>query len=107
MQTVLRSRSSFLIRAFWTACFPLAASLGPVAAETAAPLCNVPPELASIEQPLVRVARRLTFGEAITVVAIGSSSTVGAGASSPATSYPSRLETELKRRYPKIAIRVL
>ena len=47
-----------------------------------------------------RVAHKLLTKEPITIVAIGSSSTAGAGASSPAASYPSRLAIELKERFP-------
>ena len=50
-----------------------------------------------------RVARKLP----IKIVAIGSSSTSGAGASSPAATYPSRLEAELKARLPGLPITVL
>src|SRR5262245_63583758 len=46
-------------------------------------------------------------GDPITVVAIGSSSTSGAGASSPATNYPSRLLVELQQHFPKASITVL
>ena len=42
----------------------------------------------------------------MTIVAIGSSSTAGAFASSPAASYPSRLAAELGERVPDRAIRV-
>lgn len=70
---------------------PLAAS-----AETVAPPCNNPFDLVRLASPLSRVSHRLVAGEPITIVAIGSSSTAGAGASSPANSYPSRLEAELK-----------
>ena len=41
------------------------------------------------------------------IVAIGSSSTYGAGASSPAASYPSRLAVELKQHFPSRDITVL
>jgi len=57
--------------------------------------------------PLARVAQRLEAGEPITIVAIGSSSTAGAGASSPAASYPSRLQVELTRRFPGHSITVI
>jgi len=67
-----------------------------VRADQAAPPCNNPDELTRLASPLSRVARRIAAGKPITVVAIGSSSTAGAGASSPAGSYPSRLEVELK-----------
>jgi len=43
---------------------------------------------------------RLGSGQPLTIVAIGSSSTAGAGASSPAASYPSRLAVELQQRFP-------
>jgi len=60
-----------------------------------------------LDQPLPRTRARLAEGRALTIVAIGSSSTEGAGASSPAASYPSRLEALLKERFPHVAIRVL
>jgi lysophospholipase L1-like esterase len=53
------------------------------------------------------MARRLASGEPITIVAIGSSSTAGAGASSPAATYPSRLEADLRTRFPGRTISVL
>jgi lysophospholipase L1-like esterase len=46
---------------------------------------------------LPRVARRLASGRRIRIVAFGSSSTEGVGASSPAAAYPARLEVELRR----------
>jgi lysophospholipase L1-like esterase len=55
----------------------------------------------------VRTALSLASGEPLTIVAIGSSSTAGAGASSPAASYPAQLEAELKARYPGVPITVL
>jgi acyl-CoA thioesterase I len=56
---------------------------------------------------LRHTARRLASEEPVTIVAIGSSSTAGAGASSPAASYPSRLAVELKQRLPNNDITVL
>lgn len=87
-------------------------SAGPVGAgETArkanAPSCAVPADLTRLDRPLARTARRLAAGEPLTIVAIGSSSTAGAGASSPAASYPSRLEVELKQRFPQRRIAVI
>jgi lysophospholipase L1-like esterase len=55
----------------------------------------------------VRTARQLAAGEPLTIVAIGSSSTAGAGASSPDASYPNRLAIELKKRFPAADITVL
>jgi acyl-CoA thioesterase-1 len=40
-------------------------------------------------------------------MALGSSSTAGAGASAPSASYPSRLEAELRARFPGDVIRVI
>jgi acyl-CoA thioesterase-1 len=68
--------------------------------------CDGPANL-RLDQPLRRTAERLKRGQPLTIVAVGSSSTSGAGASSSAASYPSRLEVELKERFPTAAIRVL
>jgi lysophospholipase L1-like esterase len=76
-----------------------------VAAQTAA--CTSPSEITRLGQPLRRFAQRIAARQPITIVAIGSSSTSGAGASSSAASYPSRLEIELKARFPHIDIKVL
>ena len=62
--------------------------------------CQAPAALTRLDHPLLRTARRLASGKPLVVVAIGSSSTAGAGATSPASSYPSRLEVELKQLLP-------
>jgi acyl-CoA thioesterase-1 len=64
-------------------------------------------DLARLDLPLSRVARRLADGGPVKIIAIGSSSTSGAGASSRAFSYPSRLEVELRTRFPRASITVL
>ena len=79
----------------------------PARAETVAPACDVPLDLIRLANPLPHVAKKLTLGEPITIVAIGSSSTAGAGASSVASTYPSRIEFELRQRFPKQSITVL
>jgi hypothetical protein len=56
---------------------------------------------------LPRLAARLAAGDPVTIVAVGSSSTAGAGASSPAASYPSRLAVELGTMFPDSSIRVV
>jgi lysophospholipase L1-like esterase len=90
---------------------PAAAPAAPPAAITplasSAPTCSAPAELARFNRTLRHTARRLASGEPLTIVAIGSSSTTGAGASSPAGSYPSRLAVELKQRFPGRDITVL
>ena len=60
-----------------------------------------------LDQTLTRTRFHLTHGRTLTIVAIGSSSTEGAGASSPGAAYPSRLEGLLNKRFPDVAIRVL
>jgi len=71
------------------------------------PDCVAPLDLIRLANPLPRVAQKIASGEPVTIVAIGSSSTSGAGASSPAASYPSRLAIELKQHFPKLSITVL
>jgi acyl-CoA thioesterase I len=84
-----------------------AASMAAAVAVTATPTCGGPPELARFAHPLRHTARRLAGSGPLVIVAIGSSSTGGAGASSPAASYPSRLAEELKQRFPGRDITVL
>lgn len=69
--------------------------------------CSAPADLVRLVNPLKRVAQRIAGGQPLTIVAIGSSSTAGAGASSPAMSYPSRLEVELKALFPRADITVV
>jgi lysophospholipase L1-like esterase len=76
-------------------------------AATAAISCSAPAEFARLDRPLIAMARRLASGEPLTIVAIGSSSTAGAGASSPAANYPNRLAAELRERFPGHDITVL
>ena len=56
---------------------------------------------------LPRFAHKLASEELITIVAIGSSSTAGAGASSAAASYPNRLAVEFKKHFPNNSITVI
>src|SRR5262245_26046823 len=81
--------------------------IAPARAEIAAPACDTPLDLIRLANPLPWVAKKIASGEPITIVAIGSSSTSGAGASSPAANYPSRLEIELKQQFPKLSFTVL
>jgi acyl-CoA thioesterase-1 len=76
----------------------------PAAAETP---CAAPAELTRLDAPLPRTAGRLHAGAPLRIVAIGSSSTAGFGASVPAKSYPSALAAELRRRLPGQQVEVL
>src|SRR6516164_10544213 len=87
------------------------ASSGPALADPPAtagmPSCGVPPALSEIAVGVDRSASRIDQGGPLTIVAMGSSSTQGIGASAPSMSYPSRLEGELKDRFPDIEIKVI
>jgi acyl-CoA thioesterase-1 len=71
------------------------------------PPCSAPAEFLTLDQPLTRTALALASGEQVTIVAIGSSSTAGAGATKPENSYPARLEAELREQYPTADIKVI
>jgi len=74
---------------------------------TAVSSCAVAPALSEIGVALDHSAGRIDQGSAMTIVAVGSSSTQGVGASAPSMSYPSRLQGELRDRFPAISIRIL
>jgi acyl-CoA thioesterase I len=78
-----------------------------IARAQSAPVCSAPADLIRFDRPLTRIGQRLASGLPVTIIAIGSSSTAGAFASSSAASYPSRLEVELKERFPLANIKVL
>ena len=79
----------------------------PIAARAEQPSCDVQRDLVRFAVPLAHVGLKLSTGQPVTIVAIGSSSTAGAGASSPAATYPSRLQVELSQRFPGHAITVI
>src|ERR1051325_2825070 len=104
------SRSLLLSAAGAAFSFALALSLlcvpAPARAENP-PVCAAPSEMTGVEHVPVRFRERIAQGLPIKIVAIGSSSTFGSGASSPAASYPSRLEAELKAKLPGLPVTVL
>ncbi|MGY3442837.1 SGNH/GDSL hydrolase family protein [Bradyrhizobium sp. USDA 4473] len=65
----------------------------------APPSCETPPELTSLGQPLPRLAEALRSTGDVSIVAIGSSSTFGEGAS-PGNGYVDRLAAALAGRFP-------
>jgi len=77
-----------------------------VHAQSAA-LCAAPAGIDALEHAPVRIRERISKGLPLKIVAIGSSSTFGAGASSPDASYPSQLEATLKARLPGVPVTVL
>jgi lysophospholipase L1-like esterase len=62
--------------------------------------CMVAADQNRLDFPLLHTARRLASGRPIKIVALGSSSTYGAGASTFAAAYPSRLAEELAKHFP-------
>jgi lysophospholipase L1-like esterase len=56
--------------------------------------------------PLPKFAAALAKGEPVRIVALGSSSTQGIGASSPKACYPVKLQAELLQRFPQSKITV-
>jgi acyl-CoA thioesterase I len=94
-------------RVFLVVALATVSSVYAVAARAADHSCEGPTNLTHLERPLIHVGERLAAREPIKIVAIGSSSTAGAGASSPAAAYPSRLAVELGKLYPSVPITVL
>lgn len=76
------------------------------AGDGASPACPVP-ATAGLAAPLRHIADDLAAGNELRVVAIGSSSTAGAGATDPAHSYPARLAHHLRQWLPGVTVTVL
>ena len=70
-------------------------------------VCAIAPEQARFDFPLPHTSRVLASGRPLKIVALGSSSTYGAGASSSAAAYPNRLAEELAKRFSGHEITVL
>lgn len=85
-----------------------AVAVPPAAERVEAPVpCKVSNEFTRLNHPLTRTAQKIAEGRPLKIVAIGSSSTAGAGATSPSTSYPSQLAGELSRMFPENGIVML
>jgi acyl-CoA thioesterase-1 len=97
----IRPLAAFVI--FASVALPLSARAEPAGT----PPCNPPQDMVRLSAPLKQVARKLATGEPVTIVALGSSSTAGAGASSSLNSYPSQLALELAKEFPKHTINVI
>jgi lysophospholipase L1-like esterase len=72
----------------------------------AAPRCSAPEALVHFDAPLPKLSAALATGQPVQIVALGSSSTQGVGASSPKASYPVRLQAELQQLFPQSKITV-
>ena len=69
--------------------------------------CSAPQEMTRFKVKLPNAARIVQLRKPLVIVAIGSSSTVGVGASDQAHTYPALLAEELKHRWPQIAVNVI
>src|SRR6266581_815797 len=86
----------------------LGAAIPPAAAATHPALrCTAPDAVTHFKVSLPNTARAIRRGEALEIVAIGSSSTQGVGASDQAHAYPALLAEELQRRWPRMAVTVV
>jgi lysophospholipase L1-like esterase len=81
--------------------------LGESVDQSLSPECRVPGSRLYTLASLRGVKRALREQRAIKVLAIGSSSTAGVGASSPMATYPARLEGELEKLFPNIEVDVV
>src|SRR5215831_6236902 len=68
--------------------------------------CTAPEAVTHFQVSLPNTARAIHHGAALVIVAIGSSSTQGVGASDQAHTYPALLAEELRRRWPRLAVTV-
>jgi acyl-CoA thioesterase I len=69
--------------------------------------CTAPEAVTRFKVSLPNTARAIRRGAALVIVAIGSSSTQGVGASDQAHTYPALLAEELQRRWPRLAVTVV
>ena len=79
----------------------------PARAADEARRCAAPDELTRFSVALPNTARAIRQGRALVIVAIGSSSTEGVGASDPAHAYPAVLAEELRQRWPRLTVTVI
>ena len=80
-------------------------SSAPAAAQIEAG-CKAPIDLVRLTEPLTVAAASVKAGH-LKIVAIGSSTTSGTGASKPSATYPARLEAELSERFPDVKVEVV
>lgn len=96
----LRSTAAALVILAWASAAP-AQTQGPSDPTAVTPeYCRIPRSVFLDGTRLELTAKRLVKGEPITIVALGSSSTVGLNASDRSNAWPARLEADLHRRLP-------
>lgn len=97
-------RPGRMLRLAVLACLLVLAWPGPARAEPGSPC---PEGAGAAPFALPQTARAIREGRPVTIIAFGSSSTEGAGASAPTRSYPARLEARLRAALPGAPVRVL
>ncbi|NUB06759.1 SGNH/GDSL hydrolase family protein [Azospirillum sp. Vi22] len=102
-----RGRRAAVLSAALLSLAPFLAGLTAKPEPARAAACAVSVQTADLAVPLPHGARALAAGGPLRIVAIGSSSTAGAGASKAEHSYPARLAEHLGARYPGLALTVL
>jgi lysophospholipase L1-like esterase len=85
----------------------LAATIGTARAAEGEGQCAAPSSVMALGRPLDHTGDRLLRGLPVTIVALGSSSTAGTGASDARHTYPSQLAQFLERRFPRSHVQVL
>lgn len=70
-------------------------------------ICQVPDEVVWDSSPLPHATKQFKTERRLKVVALGSSSTLGMGASGPRAAYPARLEAVLAQHFPGTRIQVI
>ncbi|GGE27538.1 hypothetical protein GCM10007276_00870 [Agaricicola taiwanensis] len=83
----------------------LAAS--PAMAMPFSPSCSLPDPVVALNGHLDEALAQASIDGKLTILTIGSSSTEGVGATSASASYPARLEIELEKRLPDLAVDVV
>lgn len=101
----LCSRISALALGFAAAVAALSLQMQPAAANDLTG-CRAPAPLVAFDAPLRGLARAVERNREISVIALGSSSTEGVGASTKQASFPARFDREMDRRFPGKDFRV-
>lgn len=70
-------------------------------------ICQVPDDIIWDSSPLPHATKQLKTERRLKVVTLGSSSTLGMGASGPSAAYPARLEAILSQHFPAARIQVI
>lgn len=100
----MRLRVSIFIRLL---ALGLIAALLPAAARAGEPQCRLDAYGLSMTVNARPTLVRASIAKPLNIVAIGSSSTAGAGASSPDRAYPAQLQLLLSRHWPQRQVRVI